>query len=70
MLSSKKEAASIARKILTRYVKKGHPMARAALKGVRSGGYVVFEISPAYLTSWDYGKLVARSSSLRDAVVS
>lgn len=65
---SEKEALSVGAKILSKYVKKGQPLAKYALKKIRSGGYVVFEITPAYFTSWDYGKLVRQSPALRDAL--
>lgn len=62
-------ALSLASKILARYVK-SRPMVRSVLGKVRAGGYVVFEITPAYFTSWNYGKLVSKSKGLRNAVVS
>jgi nitroimidazol reductase NimA-like FMN-containing flavoprotein (pyridoxamine 5'-phosphate oxidase superfamily) len=70
MITAVSEATSLAGKILAKYVKKGHPMTKAVLGKVKTGGYVVFEITPAYFTSWDYGKLASQSERLRDAVMS
>ena len=70
LLTDNREALSFASKILAKYVKKGHPLARTALKRVRSGGYVVFEITPVYFTSWDYQRLISQSEDLKDAVLS
>jgi len=70
LLTDKREALSFASKILAKYVKKGHPLTRTALEKVRSGGYVVFEITPAYFTSWDYRRLVSQAQEFRDAVLS
>ena len=67
---SREEASPLASKILARYVKKGQPMTRSVLAKVRAGGYVVFEITPAYFTSWDYGKLISQARGLKDAVIS
>ena len=67
---TREEALSLASKILTKYVKKGQPMIKSVLGKVKTGGYVVFEITPAYFTSWDYGKLVSKSRGLKDAVIS
>ena len=69
-LTKKGEALAVASKILAKYVRKGQPMADAVLAKVKKGGYVVFEITPAYFTSWDYGKLASQAESLRDAVIS
>lgn len=70
IIAEKKQALLYGRKILTKYVKKGQPLAESALENIRKGGYVVIEITPAYFTTWDYGKLVAKTASLRDAVFS
>ena len=70
MITAKSEALSLASKILARYVGKDQPMAKAVLAKVKTGGYVIFEITPAYFTSWDYGKLVAQSKGLRNAIMS
>ena len=70
MITAKSEALSLASKILAKYVRKGQPMTKAVLGKVKSGGYVIFEITPAYFTSWDYGKLVSQSKSLRNAIMS
>ena len=67
---SKAAALQLASKILARYVKKGQPMTKSVLGKVKTGGYVVFEIAPAYFTSWDYGKLVSQARGLKDAVIS
>ena len=68
-IASKDKALSLASKILAKYVK-SRPMTNSVLEKVKAGGYVIFEITPAYFTSWDYGKLVAQAPSLKDAVVS
>ena len=68
-VAAKREAVALASKILTRYVK-SRPMIESVLGKVKSGGYVVFEVVPLYLTSWDYGKLASQSGGLRDAVIS
>lgn len=70
IVTDKEQALLLVEKILEKYVKKGQPLAKSALEKVRNGGYVVIEITPAYFTTWDYGKLVAKTSSLRDAVLS
>lgn len=70
VIAAQSESLSLASKILAKYVRKGHPMAKAVLGKVRAGGYVVFEITPAYFTSWDYGKLVSQAPGLREAIVS
>jgi len=67
---SKAAALQLASKILARYVKKEQPMTKSVLGKVKTGGYVVFEIAPAYFTSWDYGKLVSKARGLKDAVIS
>ncbi len=69
ILQSEK-ALSLVRKILARYVRKRGPMTRSVLNKVKSGGYVVFEITPAYFTTWDYGILVRKSKDLRNQVIS
>jgi nitroimidazol reductase NimA-like FMN-containing flavoprotein (pyridoxamine 5'-phosphate oxidase superfamily) len=70
MVRAKGQALSLASKILAKYVRKGHPMTDAVLGKVKTGGYVIFEITPSYFTSWDYGKLVPQSKRLRNAVKS
>jgi nitroimidazol reductase NimA-like FMN-containing flavoprotein (pyridoxamine 5'-phosphate oxidase superfamily) len=70
MVTAKREALSLTSKILAKYVRKGQPMAKAVLEKVKTGGYVIFEVTPAYFTSWDYGKLVSQSKSLRNAIMS
>jgi len=70
LIASKKDALSLAGKILSKYVK-SQPMTKSVLAKVGTGGYVIFEIVPAYLTSWDYGKLDPEGNKgLRDAVIS
>jgi nitroimidazol reductase NimA-like FMN-containing flavoprotein (pyridoxamine 5'-phosphate oxidase superfamily) len=71
-IASKAKALALASEILARYVRKGNPMIKAVLAKVGTGGYVIFEITPAYFTSWDYGKLVsqAQASGLKDAIIS
>ena len=70
LVTPKSEALSLASKILGRYVRKGQPMTKAVLGKVRTGGYVIFEITPACFTSWNYGKLVNQSKGLRNAIIS
>ena len=71
IITNKKKALSYGAKILAKYVKKGRPLAKSALERIRKGGYVVVEVTPAYLTSWDYGKLEPKTGkSLRDAIIS
>ena len=70
MITAKSEALTMASKILAKYVRKGHPMTEEVLGKVKTGGYVVFEITPAYFTSWDYGKLVSQTKRFRNAVIS
>jgi nitroimidazol reductase NimA-like FMN-containing flavoprotein (pyridoxamine 5'-phosphate oxidase superfamily) len=70
LVSAKGEALSVASKILARYVRKGQPLIKSALEKVKTGGYVVFEISPAYFTSWDYGRLTSQERGLRNAIIS
>jgi nitroimidazol reductase NimA-like FMN-containing flavoprotein (pyridoxamine 5'-phosphate oxidase superfamily) len=65
------EALSFAALILDKYVKKERPMYQSVLERIKGGLYVVFEITPAYFTSWDYGKLDPQGDrGLRDAVIS
>ncbi len=41
------------------------------LDKIKAGGYVVIEITPAYFTSWNYGKLDPEGDNgIRDAHVS
>jgi nitroimidazol reductase NimA-like FMN-containing flavoprotein (pyridoxamine 5'-phosphate oxidase superfamily) len=71
IITAKGEALSNGGKILSKYVKKGQPMIKSVLEKIKSGGYVVFEITPAYFTSWDYAKLEPHTSrGLREAVIS
>jgi nitroimidazol reductase NimA-like FMN-containing flavoprotein (pyridoxamine 5'-phosphate oxidase superfamily) len=70
MVSVKRDAVALASKILARYVRKGNPMIESVLAKVGAGGYVIFEITPAYFTSWDYGKLVSQARGLKGAVIS
>jgi nitroimidazol reductase NimA-like FMN-containing flavoprotein (pyridoxamine 5'-phosphate oxidase superfamily) len=70
IIKAKGEALSLASRILERYVRKGQPLTKAVLEKVKTGGYVVFEITPAYFTSWDYGKLVSQSARFRNAIKS
>lgn len=65
IVADKRKALSCGRKILAKYVGKGQPLIKSALDKIKSGGYVVIEITPAYFTSWDYGKL-----GLQDVIVS
>ena len=70
IVTDKRESLSCAAKILTKYVRKGNPLIKSALDKVKSGGYVVFEITPAYFTSWDYARLVSQQASLDGAGLS
>jgi len=70
VLSTKRETLSWGAKILARYTKKGSPLFMTALDRMKNGGYVVFEITPAFLTSWDFAKLERQSGSLRDSIIS
>jgi nitroimidazol reductase NimA-like FMN-containing flavoprotein (pyridoxamine 5'-phosphate oxidase superfamily) len=68
IVTAKGEALSRGAKIAGKYVKKGRPLVKSVLEKIKSGGYVVIEITPAYFTSWDYAKLVRKAGSLRDAI--
>lgn len=71
VVPNKEQALSHASKILVKYVKKGQPLIESVLEKVKAGGYVVFEITPAYFTSWDYAKLVPQAGrDFRNAVMS
>ena len=63
------EALSWGAKILTRYVKKGSPLFTYAMDKMKSGGYVIIEITPAYFTSWDFGKLEKQDKTLRQSII-
>src|SRR5215831_3387385 len=62
------EAVSIGRKILGKYVREGQPLLNSALEKMKTGGYVVYEISPVYFTTWDYAKWDPKGS-MRDAIM-
>lgn len=68
-LTARRDALDFASRILARYVR-SREMTKSVLSKVKKGGYVVFEITPAYFTSWDYGKLASKANGLLDAVVS
>jgi nitroimidazol reductase NimA-like FMN-containing flavoprotein (pyridoxamine 5'-phosphate oxidase superfamily) len=71
IIADKEESLSYGRKILAKYVKRGKPFFKSVLEKMRSGGYVVFEITPAYFTSWDYGRTDPRTTrAFRDAIIS
>ena len=70
IISDQKEALTLGKKIVTKYVKKGRPLMKYAIEKIKDGGYIVIEISPIYFTSWDFGKLVQRDKSLRNSVIS
>src|SRR5262249_9337092 len=53
LVTPKEKALSCCAKILARYVKEGGPLTKLVLDNIKTGGYVVFEITPSYLTSWD-----------------
>ncbi len=57
ILTDANEALSHTKTILAKYLKSGHPLIDPTLQWVREGRCVVVEITPAYFTSWDYGKL-------------
>ncbi len=63
------EALSYGGKILAKYVREGQPLMKSALEKMKTGGYVVFEIVPAYFTTWDYAKWDPKGS-MRDAIIS
>lgn len=68
---TKKVALAYGSKILGKYVRKGRPLTRSVLDKINAGGYVVFEVTPAYFTSWDYGKLIPKAGrDFRSAVMS
>jgi len=70
VIADLEESLSRASVILTKYVKAGQPMIGSVLEKVKTGGYVVIEITPSYFTSWDYGKLDPKGDrGLRDAVI-
>lgn len=56
ILTNKRDIIRYGKKILSKYIRKGHPWIKSALTKMKSGGYVVIEITPSYFTSWDYGK--------------
>ena len=57
VVGGKERALALSKKILTRYVKKDHPLAFAFLDSVEKGESVVIEITPAFFSTWDYRKL-------------
>lgn len=70
LISSERESLSLCAKILARYVK-GGPFVQSVLDRVKNGGYVIFEITPEYFTSWDFGKLDPESGRiLRKSIIS
>ncbi len=56
-LAGEKETLAIVEKILTRYIKKDHPMFANFIESARKGSYVIVEITPSYFSTWDYGKM-------------
>lgn len=56
-LAEGKETLAIVEKILTRYIKKDHPMFASFIDSFRKRSYVVVEINPSYFSTWDYGKM-------------
>jgi nitroimidazol reductase NimA-like FMN-containing flavoprotein (pyridoxamine 5'-phosphate oxidase superfamily) len=57
IIADRKEAHARCAKILAKYVRKGHPWIRSVLKKIKTGGYIVIELTPAYFTSWDYARV-------------
>lgn len=57
VVAGKKKAPAIMQKILLRYIKRNHPWTSLYLDSVRKGRMVVIEITPAFFTTSDYGKL-------------
>jgi len=71
LVTAKGQALDYGAKILAKYVRKGQPLTKSVLQKIRSGEYVVFEITPSYFTSWDYAKLEPQmGSGFRDMVIS
>lgn len=57
VLPKGQEALAKVEKIVTRYIKKDHPLFEQYHGGVRRGSYVVVRIMPRYISTWDYGKM-------------
>lgn len=70
IISDQDMALSLGRKILSKYVEKGRPLMKYAIDKINDGGYIIIEITPAYFTSWDFGKLFRQDQSLRNSVIS
>jgi PPOX class probable F420-dependent enzyme len=70
IITAKGETLALGRKILARYVKKGRPLFKGAFEKMESGGYIIIEVTPAYFTSWDFGKLERQDRSLRGSIIS
>lgn len=70
LITSERESLSLCARILARYVK-GRSFVQSVLDKVKSGGYVIFEITPEYFSSWDFAKLDPESGRLlRDSIIS
>jgi len=58
-------------KILARYIKPSHPLTARYMGGVKGGRDMVIEITPAYFTAWDLGKVGPEAlKAYGDAVLS
>jgi nitroimidazol reductase NimA-like FMN-containing flavoprotein (pyridoxamine 5'-phosphate oxidase superfamily) len=58
VITGKKKTVTLVEKILTKYVRsRDHPIVSSHLDGAKKGVYVVIEITPAYFSTWDYGKI-------------
>ncbi|MGD0319355.1 MAG: pyridoxamine 5'-phosphate oxidase family protein [Nitrososphaerales archaeon] len=58
-------------KILARYIKPNHPLTSKYMSGVKGGGWMVVEITPAYFTAWDMTKVGPEAlKAYGDAVLS
>jgi len=69
LVPSKERALSYGARILAKYVKKGRPLSKSAFDKMKEGGYVIFEITPSFFTSWDFGKLDP-DGSLKESIIS
>lgn len=54
---------AIAERILSRYIRKDHPMFAQFVTSVKKRTYVVVEVRPRYFSTWDYGKMPASALS-------
>lgn len=56
-VTDKATALAFMGKILARYIKPKHPINSSYLSGIEGGKSMVVEITPAYFTAWDMGKV-------------